>query len=599
MGFDAWLTLIVAATIVLSMLLNLGPPDVLFLAGAAILALAGVLTPQEAFSGFANEGMLTVGLMFVIAAALQETGVLEYLGNHVFGRTRTARGAMARLSTVIIPISAFLNNTPVVAMFMPIVIDWCRRHQVSPSKLLIPLSYLAVLGGTCTLIGTSTNLVVHGLMLQSSDERISGGLSLFEIGMVGVPYAIVGVCYLLLFGYKLLPERKELLEQLGESRREYMADMLVQAGCRLVGKSVEAGGLRSLPGLFLVEIDRDGDIITPVSPNEVIEANDRLVFTGVVSSVVELQKITGLIPVADPAYESSPAKQAQRGMCEAVVSNNSPLIGETIRDADFRATYGAAVVAVHRGGSRVQQKVGDIRLEPGDTLLLQTQPHFVRAHRNNPAFYLVSDVDQYRPVRPHRAWVALLLFVALLALMSSNWVPIVVAATLVAGAMIAAGCISAGDARRSIDWQVLVTIAGSFGIGIALDKTGAAAAVAGVLVDATQTLGPSAGPVAALAVLYLFGSIVMEVLSNNAAAVLMFPICLATAQQFDVSPRPFIIGLALAASASFMTPIGYQTNLMVYGPGGYRFSDFFRVGAPLNAVLAVVAIILIPYFWPF
>jgi di/tricarboxylate transporter len=285
-------------------------------------------------------------------------------------------------------------------------------------------------------------------------------------------------------------------------------------------------------------------------------------------------------------------------MCEAVISNNSPLIGETIRDADFRATYGAAVVAVHRGGSRVKQKVGDIRLEPGDTLLLQTQPHFVRAHRNNPAFYLVSDVD-HRPIRPHRAWIALLLFAVLLVLMTSGWVPIVVAATLIAGAMIAAGCISAGDARRSIDWQVLVTIAGSFGIGIALDKTGAAAAVAGLLVDATQALGPAAGPLAALAVLYLFGSIVMEALSNNAAAVLMFPICLATAQQLDVSPRPFVIALALAASASFMTPIGYQTNLMVYGPGGYRFGDFFRVGAPLNAVLAVVAIVLVPYFWPF
>ncbi len=599
MDFHAWFTLLVAFGIIISLLMNLGAPDVLFLGGTALLALFGVLTPKEAFSGFANEGMLTVGLMFVIAAALQETGVLDYLGQHVLGRTRTARRATARLSVVIIPISAFLNNTPVVAMFMPIVIDWCRRNQISPSKLLIPLSYLAVLGGTCTLIGTSTNLVVHGLMLQTSDPRINDGMSLFEIGKVGVPYAVVGVAYLLLFGYRLLPERKELLEQLGESRREYMADMEVQPGCRLIGRSVEAGGLRSLPGLFLIEIERGGEIITPVGPNEVIEASDRLVFTGVVSSVVDLQKTPGLIPVADPAYEASPVHQAQRGMCEAVISNNSPLIGETIRDADFRATYGAAVVAVHRGGSRVKRKVGDIRLEPGDTLLLQTQPHFVRAHRNNPAFYLVSDVDQYRPVRPHKAWIALVLFVILLVLMTSGWVPIVVAATLIAGAMIAFGCISAGDARRSVDWQVLVTIAGSFGIGIALDKTGAAAVVAGLLVDATQALGPAAGPIAALAVLYLFGSIVMEALSNNAAAVLMFPICLATAQQLDVSPRPFIIALALAASASFMTPIGYQTNLMVYGPGGYRFSDFFRVGAPLNAILAVVAIVLIPYFWPF
>lgn len=599
MDFHAGFTLAVAATIITIMLLNIGPPDLVFVTGAALLALVGILTPKEAFAGFANEGMLTVGLMFVIAAALQQTGVLEYLGQRVFGRTQTARGAMARLSAVLIPISAFLNNTPVVAMFMPIVMDWCRRHQVSPSKLLIPVSYLAVLGGTCTLIGTSTNLVVHGLMLQSSDPRINTGLTLFEIGKVGVPYAIVGVAYLLVVGYRLLPERKELLEQLGESRREYMAEMLVQPGCRLVGKSVEEGGLRSLPGLFLVEINRAGEIITPVGPSEVIAEHDRLVFTGIVSSVVELQKYSGLVPVADPSYEASPAEQARRGMCEAVISNNSPLIGETIRGADFRATYGAAVVAVHRGGSRVNQKVGDIRLEPGDTLLLQTQLHFVRAHRNNPAFYLVSDVEQYQPPRSHRASIALLLFVALLVLMVTDWVPIVVAAALVAAAMVATGCISAGDARRSIDWQVLVTIAGSFGIGTALEKTGAAKAVAGLVIDATQGLGPAWGAVIALAVLYLFGSIVMEVLSNNAAAVLMFPICLATAQQLDVNPRPFVIALALAASASFMTPIGYQTNMMVYGPGGYRFGDFFRVGAPLNAMLAVVAVVLVPWFWPF
>jgi di/tricarboxylate transporter len=282
-------------------------------------------------------------------------------------------------------------------------------------------------------------------------------------------------------------------------------------------------------------------------------------------------------------------------MCEAVISATSPLIGKSIRDADFRATYGAAVVAVHRGGARLQQKVGDIRLNPGDTLLLQTQPHFVRAHRNNPAFYLVSDVEQYRSPRKHRAWIALALFAVLLTIMTTEWIPTAVAAALVVVGMIAMGCISAGDARRSVDWQVLVTIAASFGIGTALDKSGTAAAIAGLLFDATKSLGP----LGALVTLYFVGSVVTELLTNNAAAVLMFPVCLATAQQFDADPRPFVIALALAASASFMTPIGYQTNMMVYGPGGYRFSDFFRVGAPLNLILGIVAIILIPIFWPF
>jgi di/tricarboxylate transporter len=309
-----------------------------------------------------------------------------------------------------------------------------------------------------------------------------------------------------------------------------------------------------------------------------------------------LQKITGLVPIADPAYESAPARQLSRRMCEAVISADSPLIGQTIRDADFRATYGAAIVAVHRGGARIQEKIGDIKLQPGDTLLLQTQPHFVRAHRNDPAFYLVSDVDQWRPLRSHRAWIAMLLFVALLVMMTTGIVPILVGASLVAALMIATGCLSAGEARQSIELQVLITIAASFGIGTALENSGAAAAIANQLVSITSGLGP----MGTLACVYIMTSILTELITNNAAAVLLFPICVQTAKLSDnADPRPFIIALTFAASASLMTPIGYQTNMMVYGPGGYRFTDFIRVGLPLHIILLIVATTLIPIIWPF
>jgi di/tricarboxylate transporter len=590
MSIEAWITVAVVVICLIALVKNWAPPDLLFLGGTAVLALLGIITAQEAFAGFANEGMLTVAVLFVVAAGLEQTGVLAYVGHHVLGGARDERGAIGRLASVIVPSSAFLNNTPIVAMFMPIVIDWCRRNDVAPSKLLIPLSYLAILGGTCTLIGTSTNVVVHGLLLRSGMQ----GMTLFEMTPLGVPYALAGVAYLLLVGRKLLPERKELFEQLGESRREYLVDMLVQPECRLVGKSVEIAGLRRLPGLFLIEINRADEIVTPVAPDEIIQADDHLVFTGVVSSVVELQKITGLVPVADPAYETSPTRQLSRRMCEAVISGDSPLIGKTIRDADFRATYGAAVVAVHRGGSRVQEKVGDIELRPGDTLLLQTQPHFVRAHRNDPAFYLVSDVEQWRPLRRHRAWIAILLFVMLLILMTTGVVPILVGAAIIAVAMVAAGCLSAGEARQSIELQVLVTIAASFGIGIALEKSGAAAALASQLVHATSLFGP----VATLACVYLLTSVMTEMISNNAAAVLLFPICIETAHLSSANPRPFIIALTFAASASLVTPIGYQTNMMIYGPGGYRFSDFIRVGMPLHLLLLIVATVMIPMIWP-
>jgi di/tricarboxylate transporter len=595
---DGWITIAVVLAIFIALVRNLAPADIVFITGAAVLALVGVISPTEAFSGFSNPGVLTVAVLFVVAAGLRETGVIDAVGRQMLGTAKTEKGVLARLATVIIPSSAFLNNTPIVAMFVPVVLDWSRRHEIAPSKLLIPLSYLAILGGTCTLIGTSTNLVVHGLMLTSGNESLTGGLGLFEIGAVGLPYAVVGVIYLLTIGPKLLPQRKELLEQLGDSRREYLVDMLVQPGCRLIGKTVDAAGLRNLPGLFLIEIDRNGTVIAPAGPEEVLQANDRLVFTGVISSVVELQQISGFIPAADPAYEVSPKEQAKRRMCEVVISTNSPLIGKTIREADIRAAYGAAVVAVHRGGSRIPKKVGDIRLRPGDTLLLQTPPHFVRAHRNTSAFFLVSDVDDYRPLRRHRAWVAIPLFITLIVLLSTGWVEGLIAAALVAAAMVIFGCISAGEARRSVEWQLIVTIAGAFGIGMALQNSGAAATIAQQVVLGTKMLGPGWGPFAALACIYISAAILTELITNNAVAVLIFPICLQTAELYDKDPRPFVIALVLAASASLMTPIGYQTNLLVYGPGGYRFTDFFRVGAPLSLLLCCIAMLLIPQIWP-
>lgn len=591
MSVEGWITLSVVGVLFIALAKNLAPPDLLFSAATAAFAAMGIITPKEAFAGFSNEGMLTVAALFVVVAGLRETGVLDYVGHHVLGKSKNERQALARLAAVVLPMSAFLNNTPIVAMFVSVVVDWCRRHQISPSKLLLPLSYLAILGGTCTLIGTSTNLVVNGLMIQSGLP----GMSLFEIGKVGLPYAVVGLIYLIVVGPWLLPERKDLFEQLGETRREYLAEMLVQPTCRLVGQTVQNAGLRQLPGLFLIEIDRNGKTIGPVGPGEIIEPNDTLVFTGIVSSVIELEKIPGLVPVADPGYEVSPSLQRGRRLCEAVISENSPLIRQTVRDADFRATYGSAVVAVHRGGKRVEKKIGDITLQPGDTLLLQVPPHFIRAYRHDPAFYLVSDVDDWRPIRRDRMWISLILFVVLITLMTTGAVPILISATLTAVLMVALGCISSSDARGSIEWQVLITIAAAFGVGSALHNSGAATVIANTLVESTAAWGP----IAALAVIYLLGSLMTEVITNNAAAVLLFPFCIETARLYDVDSRPFLIALVLSASASFMTPIGYQTNMMVYGPGGYRFTDFLRIGAPLNLILWVVAVVLIPYFWAF
>ncbi|MGC8639325.1 MAG: SLC13 family permease, partial [Isosphaeraceae bacterium] len=561
------LTYEMCATLAVLVLLLIGlirdlPTDVLFVGAVVLLAALGIIKPEEAFGGFANAGMLTVGALFIVAAALRETGVMEFVGERFLGHVETEGKALFYMAVVLIPSAMVLNNTPKVALLVPVLIAWCRKRRISPSRLLMPLSFLSVLGGTCSLIGTSTNLVVQGLLIKSNLRP----MSMFEIGWVGFPCALLGATYLLTVGRRLLPDRKELIEQLEESRREYLVEMLVQPGCRLVGKTIGRAGLRHLPGLFLIEIDRDGSVLGPVSPEEVIHANDRLVFAGVVGTIIDLEKIPGLVPAADARYEVSPAKQRGRRLHEAVISPSSPLVNQSVRNADFRALYDAAVVAVHRNGARLTNKVGDIELHAGDTLLLQAGHDFSRAYRNNPDFYLVSDVEDARHVRHDRAWIATIIFLAMIAAFVSGKVDIMLAAFVAAGTMIAGHCISASDARRAIDWPVLLAIGASFGMGKALEASGVARLFAEQLVVLTRPWGPTA----TLTAIY-FGTMVLnELISNNAAAVLAFPFCVESARLLGVDERPFIMAVTIAASYAFASPIGYQTHMMVFGPGGYR-----------------------------
>jgi di/tricarboxylate transporter len=588
--FDMGVTLAVLAALLFGLIKD-RPPDVLFVGAVVLLAALGVIAPEDAFSGFANSGVLIVAALFVVAAGLRETGVMDYVGEHFLGRVETEAHALFLMAVVLIPSAMVLNNTPKVALLVPVLISWCRKRRISPSRLLMPLSFLSILGGTCSLIGTSTNLVVQGLLIKSHLRP----MTFFEVGKVGFPCAVLGAIYMLTVGRKLLPNRKEMIEQLEETRREYLVEMLVQPGCRLAGKTVAQAGLRQLPGLFLIEIDRDGVVVGPVGPDEVIQADDRLVFTGVVNTIVDLEKIPGLVPAADSHYEVSPVKHWGRRLCEAVISPSSPLVGEAVRNADFRALYDAAIVAVHRNGARVTNKVGDIRLRAGDTLLLQTGAQFTRAFRNKPDFYLVSDVEDSRPVRFNRRWLAVLIFLAMITSFVSGRVDVMLAGFLAAGAMVATGCISASDARKSVDFPVLIAIAASFGVGKALEQSGVAKLFAGLLVEGTRSLGPTA----TLAAIY-FGTMVLnELISNNAAAALSFPFCLESARLLGVNERPFVMAVTLAASYAFASPIGYQTHMMVFGPGGYRFTDFMRVGIPLNLLMWIVAIVLIPWIWPF
>jgi di/tricarboxylate transporter len=589
MGWEGWYSIAVI-TLCFSMLaLTRYSPDIILVGGLTLLLLAGVLSPEQALSGLANEGMVTVGVLYIVVAGLRETGGIGWIVHSVLGRPRSLQHAQIRLMAPVAAMSAFLNNTPVVAMFIPAANDWAKRNRLSVSKLMIPLSYASIVGGTCTLIGTSTNLVVNGMLIK---ETNSAGLAMLEIAWVGIPVMFIVFIFILLFSKWLLPERLPAISRYDDAR-EYTVEMLVEKGSVLSGKSIDDAGLRQLPGLFLIEIDRQGQIMPAVSSYEVLRDGDRLIFAGIVESVIDLQKTKGLTPASNQIYKLDSSRQ-DRVLVEAVVSDSCPLVGKSVCKGRFRDFYNAVIIAVARNGRRVQQKIGDIVLRPGDTLLLESHHSFVEQQRNSRDFFLVSEIEDASPPQYHKAMLAMSILALMILLVTTGWLSMLKASLLAAGLMIITRCTSGREARRSVDWQVLIVIAASFGLGTALQNTGAAESIA---ISLIELAGGNAG--ISLAFMFAATALLSAVATNNAAAVIMFPIALTTANSLGVSLMPFVLTLMVAASASFATPIGYQTNLMVYGIGGYRFLDYLRIGIPLTLLVGLTTIIVVPLFWHF
>lgn len=602
MPWEAWVTLAVVVVVLWVLARNLAAPDVALVGGMTALITCSVASDRfpsarEAAAVVGNEGLLTVGVLFVVAAGLTETGALSVLTDRLLGRPRSIVAAQIRLMLPVMGASALINNTPVVAMFVPLVRDWCRRTGLNPSKFFIPLSYAAVLGGVCTLIGTSTNLVVQGLLLDA--QRANPAIptfGMFTLTAVGVPVALAGAAFIALTSRWLLPERT-VSEPTVVDPRQYTVEMLVQGGSPVVGRSVEEAGLRHLPGMYLAEIERSGQTLVAVGPSEVLRAHDRLVFVGVVDSVVDIQRIRGLVPATDQVFKLE-APRHNRCLVEAVVSEASPLVGQSIRDGRFRTRYGAVVIAVHRNGQRINRKIGDIVLRPGDALLLETHPFFVSTYRNNPEFFLVSGIEDSNPLRHDRAGVAVAILLAMVvaaALEPVTRVSLLTAALLAAGAMLLTGCLSAQRARRSLAWGTLVAIGAALVIGRTIETSGLAGGVSGSLV---QLFDPY-GAWAVLAAVYLLTLVATELITNNAAAALMLPIALGTSAELGVNVLPFAVAVTIAASSGFATPLGYQTHLLVYGAGGYRFSDFLRIGLPLDVLVMAITLLLTPLLFPF
>lgn len=587
MGWEAYFTLGTVALVIIGLASERLAPDVLVIGAVTLLLLAGILSPEQALGGMANEGMITVGVMYIIVTGLRDTGGMEWIARGLLGRPKTIRQAQARLMAPVAFLSAFMNNTPLVAMFIPSVSSWSKRNNLAPSKLMIPLSYAAILGGVCSLIGTSTNLVVHGMMLKAGLP----GLSMFEISWVGVPCTLAGIALVMIFGRWLLPDRRPALSRLSDTR-QYTVEMMVQGGSPLVGQTIESAGLRHLPAMFLAEIEREGEILAAVGPEERLRAADRLVFVGMPESVVDLQKIRGLEPATNQVFKLD-VPRANRLLFEVVVSNSCAVVNHTIREGRFRNTYNAVVIAVARDGERIQGKIGDIVLRPGDTLLVEAHPSFLDQQRNSRDFLLVSPLADSAPLRHNKAPLAMGILIAVVTAATFEWLSMLKAALLGAGLMLLTRCCSARVARKAVDWQVLLVIAGSFALGTALDKTGASRFIASHLIALA-----GGHPWLTLAIVSAVTVVFTEVVTNNAAAVLVFPIALAASRDLGVEFRPFAITILIAASAGFASPIGYQTHLMVYGPGGYRFSDFFKIGIPMDLMVWGMSVVLIPLLWP-
>jgi di/tricarboxylate transporter len=589
LGWQGWLTIAITLGAFLLNALTSLASEAIFLGALVVLMLSGVLDTNTALAGFSNPGMITVGVLYVVVAGLQQTGGLDGVSRAILGMPKGATQALVRLVVPVAALSAFLNNTPLVAMFIPVVSDWCRKLRISPSKLMIPLSYAAIMGGMCTLIGTSTNLVVNGLLISETD---SPGLRMFDITPVGVPCAIAGTLLLILAQRWLLPARKPAITETDDPR-EYTVEMVVEDNSPLSGKTVEQAGLRHLPGLFLTEIQRGEQLLTVVTPHEVLRDRDQLVFVGMVDSIVDLNQIRGLQPATDQVFKLDSPRE-ERSLIEAVVSNTCPMVGVTIRQGKFRSRYGAVVLAVGRNGERLPGKIGDIRLRPGDTLLLEAHPSFLEERRASRDFYLLSPVPDSDPLRHNKSPIAFCILLLMIALATFGWMDMLHAASLAAVLMVVTGCCSFQQGFRAIDWSVLLVVAAALSLGKALEVTGAAEAFS------MSVLGLAGNnPWVSLAVIYGVTTLLTEVITNNAAAAVIFPIALSISQNLGVNFMPFVVAIMIGASASFSTPIGYQTNLMVYGPGGYKFMDFMRIGVPFNLLFWGMTVLLVPQVFPF
>ncbi len=592
MTFEIALVLAVIVVVFILLATEVIPPDLVALGTLVCVTLVGLITPAEAFQSFANEAPITVAAMFILSYALQRTGAIDELGAKLRRMPRMSEGKV--LIAMMIPVaavSAFLNNTPVVISFLPLVLGLARHHQISASKMLIPLSFAAIFGGTCTLIGTSTNLAVSGLV--SAKYGIEIGL--FDITLPGLILAAAGIAYMTLIGRHLLPKREPLATLVDEpAGRQYFAEVEVGAKSKWAGRLLRDTGLPSRPNLVVREIRRGAQTLSGDQSETVLEPGDRIVIGCSLNTLLDLQIDRHLVVHNARTVEGADSQNGEAHVVELMVMHTSPLIGRSLEEIEFYEKSCAEVLAIHRRGERLGGTVGKIRLRFADTLLVKIPRQNLAALRESRDVMVLSDL----PVtsrRRNRKPLVIGTFAAMVGLAATGAFPISILAVTAVIFLTITRCIDVTEMYGAIEWRTVSMIIGMIALGAAVEKTGTAKWAA----EATFGLLENPHPILILAIVYLVTTTLTELISNNAVAILMTPVAMEAAIAYELSPLPFVIAIMFAASASFATPIGYQTNTFVYGAGGYAFRDFLRVGIPLNLVFWIMATAVIPLFYPF
>ncbi len=577
--------LLVVGFLVLALYREWFNPALVFFIATIGLLLGRVITPTDLLQGLSNPQIIIIFLLMLITAGLRSIFGPEALSK-LFSSGLSPRAFLLRMMATVSSLSSVLNNTPIVAFMIPYVKDWAQRTNNPPSKFLIPLSYATILGGMITVIGTSTNLVLNGLISQYELPM----LGFQDFFFLGVAVTVTGCLYLYFIGYRLLPSNMSEIDALRENLKEYIVEVSFEPGSPLIGKTVKEAGLRNLRDVFLVEIIRDDRVISPVSPDEVLEEKDALFFSGNTQSIYQLiREDNGLIVPKEP----EPEPEESFNFVEAVIPAHSELIGTRIRDSDFRKKFKASIIAIHRNGKRLPGKVGEMSLAGGDFLLLLAGGQRDNGHNHEKDLFFLSVPKKVRQEKKkHVRYIGLGSALLLIAGVT-GFVPLFHACLIILCGLVFFGILSLVEIRRELDLSLLLILVCSLALGVGLEKSGTADAIADFLVNSVEVLGP----VAVLTALFLSTTMLTALITNAAAVSIIFPVAMAVADQMEMAHTPFFVAIAFAASGDFMTPIGYQTNLMVYGPGGYTFRDFFKVGFPLTLMYTILCIVFISYFY--